>query len=478
MTTGTPPGRDDTGEVGGQAAQVTCSHCGRSFGFAEQRPSFCAFCGKPIPPAGEAKAEPATRPDGAATLATAGLGPGPADAPTLSHVPDSAAGPDPVARTVGGYRLLRRLGRGGMGTVFEAEETAGGRRFALKLIAPGQELSADSVERFRREGRLASALAHPRCVFVYAADEDAGRPYIVMELMPGETLADVVRRRGPLPPGEAVAKILDVLDGLCEAHRLGVVHRDVKPSNCFLEADGRVKVGDFGLSKSLAGDTKVTGTGSFLGTPAFASPEQVRGEAAGPQSDVYSLAATLYFLLTGRAPFEGADAVATLARIVSDPVPPLRTLRPELPVSLDRAVLRGLERDRHRRWRDLDAFREALLPFLPGRQDAAGPGVRLAAFLADCALLTVGGALLSLLVGWGTGQPLWDIVPDTVGEEHPVQFRNGSGAAPPASGWCSCASAPYRERTRPPSAGSRCAVSYSSCSSFWVRSSSRRCFPG
>jgi uncharacterized RDD family membrane protein YckC len=283
----------------------------------------------------------------------------------------------------------------------------------VKLIAPGQELAADSVERFRREGRLASALTHPRCVFVYAADEDAGRPYIVMELMPGRTLADLARDRGPLPPDEAVAKILDVLDGLCEAHRFGVVHRDVKPSNCFLEADGRVKVGDFGLSKSLSGDLRVTGTGSFLGTPAYASPEQVRGEPAGPQSDVYSLAATLYFLLSGKAPFEGADAVSTLARIVSDPVPPLRSLRPELPASLDRAVLRGLERDRSRRWRDLDSFRQALVPFLPGGHDAAGLGIRLAAFVVDCVCISVVSFVSGLLIARATGRPVFDLSPES-----------------------------------------------------------------
>jgi hypothetical protein len=249
------------------------------------------------------------------------------------------------------------------------------------------------VERFRREGRLASRIAHPRCVFVLAADEDEGRPYIVMELMPGATLADLLEERGWLPPGEAIAKILDVIEGLQEAHRLGVIHRDVKPSNCFLEADGRVKVGDFGLAKALVGDVRLTGTGLFLGTPLFASPEQVRGEALDPQSDVYSLAATLYCLLTGKAPFEGGDAAVTLARIAADPAPSMRTLRPELPPQLDRVVRRGLERDRQRRWRNLDEFKGALVPFLPGRQTAGGPGVRFGAFLIDLLILMALGML-------------------------------------------------------------------------------------
>src|SRR5208337_2581168 len=147
----------------------------------------------------------------------------------------------------------------------------------------------ETLLRFRQEGKLASSLAHPRCVFVLAADEEAGRPYIVMELMPGANLDDLVRDKGPLPPEQAIAKILDVIDGLGEAHRLGLVHRDVKPSNCFLEADGRVKIGDFGLSKSLVNDSQLTRTGAFLGTPLYASPEQIRKDRVDLQTDVYSV---------------------------------------------------------------------------------------------------------------------------------------------------------------------------------------------
>src|SRR5205085_2009873 len=189
-------------------------------------------------------------------------------------------------------------------------------------------------------------LVHPRCVFVYAADEEAGRPYIVMELMPGQTLQDLVGEKGPLPVTDAVKKIMDVLEGLHEAHELGVVHRDVKPSNCFLEDDGRVKVGDFGLAKSLVSSAHLTRTGSFLGTPLYASPEQIRADPLTPQTDVYSLAATLYFLLTGKAPFQSGDAAATLARIVSDDPPSLRGVRPEVPEALDRVGFGGWARPR------------------------------------------------------------------------------------------------------------------------------------
>src|SRR5205807_2020909 len=170
---------------------------------------------------------------------------------------------------------------------------------------------------------------------------------------------------------------------------LGLVHRDVKPSNCFLEADGRVKVGDFGLAKSLLRPAHLTRTGTFLGTPSFASPEQIKMEAVDAQSDVYSVAATLYFLLTGQAPFQTGDAMATMARIVADDPPAVRTLRPELPRALDKVILRGLERDRKRRWRSLDEFRQALLAFLPAEPSVGGLGLRFGAIFVDKMLLRV-----------------------------------------------------------------------------------------
>jgi hypothetical protein len=357
---------------------IACPRCDAVLEFNARPPAFCSQCGHSLP-----------APD---QLATAAYVPAEVEAPA-------------VPEAVGGYRLLRRLGGGGMGAVYEAEEAASGRRVAVKLIAPEYAESPEAVQRFRQEGRLASAIAHPRCVFVLAADEEAGQPYIVMELMPGATLEGLVEERGPLPPEEAVAKLLDVIDGLREAHRLGVVHRDLKPSNCFLEADGRVKVGDFGLSKSLTGQSRLTVTGAFLGTLLFAPPEQVRGERVDHQSDLYAVAATLYYLLAGRAPFQGGDAAAVLARTVADPVPPLRGLRPEVPAALERVVLRGLERDRQRRWRDLDELRAALLPFAPGRLSVGGVGLRFGAYLIDNLALTPVAFLQMGVALWLVGTP-------------------------------------------------------------------------
>src|SRR6516165_7062087 len=287
--------------------QLTCQHCQAAWQYFDRRPGFCPFCGKSLPPEAATEALPAALPA--------------SEAETQACAPAAGDAADP--EVVGGYRLVRVIGVGGMGKVYEAEDTATDRRVALKLVSADYAKSADALERFRQEGRLAGLIAHPRCVFVLAADEEAGRPYIVMELMPGETLADLVARRGPLPASEAVTLILDVIEGLQEAHRCGLVHRDVKPSNCFLDAEGRVKIGDFGLAKSLVQRGALTQSGSFLGTVLFAAPEQIKNDKVDRQADVYSAAATLYFLLTGRAPFESGDAAATLARTLSDPLTPM-----------------------------------------------------------------------------------------------------------------------------------------------------------
>lgn len=298
-----------------------------------------------------------------------------------------AATPD----RVGTYRLGKKLGSGGMGSVFEAESDSGDR-VAVKLLSPRLAASQTSVERFRQEGRLASQISHPRCVFVYAADTDAGRPFIVMELMPGSTLKDLVDRRGKLPVGEAVARMLDVIDGLAEAHRFGVIHRDVKPSNCFLTADDRVKIGDFGLSKSLGGseaDKQLTNTGAFLGTVLFASPEQIRGEDVGYDSDVYSVAGTLFYTLTGRAPYQHENLTAALAKAISEPPPSARKWNPLVPRNLDRVIRRGLDRDRNRRYGTLEELRDALADFLPGQRLPARPRAAVAAYLIDALCLLV-----------------------------------------------------------------------------------------
>jgi hypothetical protein len=210
-----------------------------------------------------------------------------------------------------------------------------------------------------------------------------------MELMPGDTLQSLVEARGPLQPAEAISKAMDVMEGLAEFHRLGMIHRDVKPSNCFLDEGGRVKIGDFGLSKEMEGGADLTQTGAFLGTPLYASPEQIKRETLDERTDVYSVAATLYFLLTGRPPVRAREAAEALARIVSEPSPPIREFAPGVPRALEAVILKGLERDRSRRWRDLREFHDALLPFVPEADDIGSIGLRVGAYLIDLSLFYI-----------------------------------------------------------------------------------------
>ena len=360
---------------------LTCPRCRRSLSSvsAEGGPLFCMYCGQKL---GGSSAPAETRTHSFTPQAMDGLsGVDDTDEPNVA--------PEPAPKEVGGYKLLKLLGAGGMGAVYEAESPAG-NRVAVKLLSSRLASNPSSVERFRQEGRLASQLAHPRCVFVLSADTDAGRPYIVMELMPGRTLKDLVEERGTLTPHAAVARTLDIIDGLAEAHRVGMIHRDMKPSNCFLTPDDRVKVGDFGLSKSLGGrGANLTQTGAFLGTVLFASPEQIRGEPLDYSSDVYSVAATLYFLLTGEAPFQHDNAAAALARAISEPPPRVRAKRKDVSAQLERIILKGLERDRTRRWQSLDDLREALVALLPERARAARPRALVAAYFLDFVIVTV-----------------------------------------------------------------------------------------
>lgn len=367
--------------------QLICPHCQHSLEFNDERPRFCSYCGQSL---STVSSDPGTAPTivkPSSSLERTGEFQAGNEILPVHGLETSHS--EEMPKQVGDYKLLRRIGGGGMGSVFEAEDSNSGRRVALKLIKPEFALSQIAVERFRLEGRLASSISHPRCVFVLSAEEVERRPYIVMELMPGATLADLVQERGALPVNEAIAKILDVIEGLQEAHRIGVIHRDVKPSNCFLDVDGRVKIGDFGLAKMAANDVDLTRTGTFLGTPLFSSPEQIKRQPLTVQADIYSVCATLYYLLTGQAPFAGGDAMAAVARIVSEDAPPLRNHRPEVPKSLERIVLKGLDRDPDNRWNDLESLRLALVRFLPGNVTRGGLALRFGAYLIDVAILKI-----------------------------------------------------------------------------------------
>lgn len=284
----------------------------------------------------------------------------------------------------GGYRLRRPLGRGGMGTVYEAEQTATGRIVALKVLARAID-SPEMRRRFLREGRLAASINHPNTVYVFGTEEIEDAPVIAMELSGSGTLRDEIKRRGPMPPREAVDAILQVIAGLECAYAAGVLHRDVKPENCFVSPDGTVKVGDFGLSVSTLAreDTQITASGTMMGTPSYAPPEQLRGDELNVRADIYSTGATLYALLCGRAPFTGDNVVRVVAAVLDQAPPPLPQ---SLPAGLAEVVMRCMEKDRARRFGDYAALREALLPFSSAVPEPASPWMRFMAGAVDEAM--------------------------------------------------------------------------------------------
>lgn len=270
-----------------------------------------------------------------------------------------------------------------MGVVYEAEDATSGRLVALKLLPLDPDLPPEAFTRFEQEGRLAAAISHPRCVFVYGTYDLDGIPAIAMELQTGGTLEESVREGARVPIEQAIRWAVEILEGLEAAHAAGVLHRDVKPSNCFLSSDGKVKIGDFGLSRTLHADVRLTQSGSFLGSPLYASPEQVRGREVDERSDVYSAAATLYALLAGRSPFAGQSFGDILGKILTEDPPPVRARRPEVPKSLEAILRKALSKDPAKRFASAAALRETLSTFLPGRLDVAGVGKRFAAYLLD-----------------------------------------------------------------------------------------------
>ena len=258
----------------------------------------------------------------------------------------------------GRYRVLRKLGSGGMADVYCAEDQQLGRRVALKLLYRHFAEDEQFVERFRREASSAAGLQHPNIVGIYDRGEWDGTYYIAMEYIEGRTLKDVIRERGPAPPEAAVDIVLQILRAARFAHQRGIVHRDIKPHNVLIDDDGRVKVTDFGIARAGASD--MTETGLIMGTSQYLSPEQAQGKPVDARSDLYSIGIVLYEMLTGRVPFDAESPVAVALKQVSEaPVPP-RELNPEIPPALDAVVLRALEKEPARRFADADEFIAAL----------------------------------------------------------------------------------------------------------------------
>jgi serine/threonine protein kinase len=373
----------------------------------------------------------------------------------------------------GRYRLESKLGSGGMSTVYLATDEVLDRPVAVKLLHREISEEADQLERFRREARAAARLSHPNLVGVIDAGEDDGRPYIVFEYIEGRTLKRRLQEEGRLPIDEAVAYAIEIGRGLIAAHARKLVHRDVKPQNVLIDPDGRAKVTDFGIARSLE-QQGMTATGRVLGTTDYVSPEQAMGEDVDERSDVYSLGVVLYEMLTGDVPFRAETQVGVAMKHVNEPMPDVQAKRPEVSAAVASVVDRATTKDPRDRYgtvaemvRDLEQTLEveaarrggtsgeatSVLDSVPAhrrrlgrRRRISGPGIAVAiVLLALVAAAVIFASRLDLGDsgssggGGGTAEvrivSATDFDPFGTGGEHPDEVDLATDGNPTGTGW-------------------------------------------
>ncbi|MFN7975639.1 MAG: serine/threonine-protein kinase [Acidobacteriota bacterium] len=266
--------------------------------------------------------------------------------------------PAPLPATIGPYRIVEMLGAGGMGAVYKGLDVSLERHVAIKVLSPALATDAESRERFLREARSAAVLSHPNVVSVYQIGEDAGRPYIAMELIDGSSLEDLLVERRRIPAPLAIAYVLQVVDGLDAAWKRGIVHRDIKPGNILIHADGYAKLADFGLSKAYGGDKSLTQSGMVrMGTPRYMSPEQ-EGEAARFPVRRLLPRATLYHMLAGSPPYDADTPVSVIVKHITSPIPSISAKDLSLPEPVCRVIEHMLQKRAEDRPATYDELRE------------------------------------------------------------------------------------------------------------------------
>ena len=317
---------------------------------------------------------------------------------------------------VGNYQILNEISRGSMGVIYKAHDRALDRTVALKVMSTGGgEFAHEDQARFRREAHAMARIHHPNVVAIHGAGMANGAPYLVLDFVEGESLADRLRR-GPLKPRHAAKLVRDLAAALEVAHAEGVLHRDLKPANVLIDRKGKVLLTDFGLAKNMYDGDPLTLSEMVLGTPAYMSPEQAMGavDRIGPQSDVYGLGAILYALLTGHAPIRGTVVTEVLEKVISTPPPPPTEVASGLEPELEAIVLRCLEKEPSERYESVRQLKDALNHYLHPPRTGPGRG----ALLGSTAL----GSVLGFALGVGATLALW--APTTAGAPAPVTRRD------------------------------------------------------
>jgi hypothetical protein len=281
---------------------------------------------------------------------------------------------DKLPRTFGEYELVQEIARGGMGVVYKALHPALNRVVALKMILEGSFTSEAAVKRFYQEARAAAALDHPNIVPIYDIGQHEGRHYFTMPFIESGSLKSLVQEKGPRSALEAANLVASTAEAIAQAHQRGLIHRDLKPDNVLIDAGGRARVTDFGLAKQVADNVGLTATGVIVGTPAYMAPEQALGgkRDIGPAADIYALGGILYFLLTGRAPFEGDSVTEVLLQVVKESPTPLRKIKADIPEGLEAVCRQCLEKDQTRRYATAGDLADALRGWAAGATGTSG----------------------------------------------------------------------------------------------------------